>query len=403
MVKVAIGLGSNLGDRDANLQRATVLMQRFIRDIVVSSYYEAPALLADGAPKEWDIPFINAALTGKTELTSQALLQKLQQIEQELGREKLGLWSPRSIDLDILLYGDEVLESESLTVPHAQMLERGFVMRPLKEIASDWVHPVMGKPLSQILKTKIIGIVNVTPDSFSDAGTVFDPQAAITHARQLLAEGADILDIGAESTRPNAEAISPTQEWQRLELVLTTLKGEATISVDTRHAETAAKAFALGVEMINDVSAASNEALIEEVAKQPAASYVLMHSLSVPADPSRVVADDLDVVAEVLTFAQQKIAWLQTKGVAKNRIIFDVGIGFGKTAQQSLELINRIAEFKVLGVPLYVGHSRKSFMTLFTDVPARERDELTLKYSKQLATSGVEYLRVHNVGIHHGI
>ncbi len=403
MVKVAIGLGSNLGERETNLHRAVEHMRGFIQDVQLSGFYETPALLTEDAPEEWNIPFINAALIGETDLTPQELLQKLQQIEHEMGREKQGKWSPRIIDLDILLYGDEVLESEALTIPHPHMLKRDFVMKPLKEIAPNWMHPVAGKIVAQLAVTKIVGIVNVTPDSFSDGGNAFDSKAAIAHAQKLLTDGAYMLDIGAESTRPNAEFISPEREWERLEPVLTELAGKASISVDTRHTETASKALHLGVEMINDVSAASNDALIEAVAAHPTAHYVLMHSLSVPADPDKVVNNNLDVVQEVLNFAQEKITWLEEKGFAKNRIIFDVGIGFGKTAKQSVELINRIEEFHLLGVPLYVGHSRKSFMKIFTDAPAHERDELTLKYSKQMAASGVEYLRVHNVEIHDGV
>ena len=251
--------------------------------------------------------------------------------------------------------------------------------------------------------TKIIGIVNVTPDSFSDGGDSFSPEAAIAHARQLLTDGADILDIGAESTRPNATAIAPSQEWKRLEAVLSALVGEATISVDTRHAATAQRALELGVDWINDVSAASNEALIEAVANHSNAKYVLMHSLGLPADPSKTLTEDLDIVKELSAFAGEKIAWLESKNIAKNRIIFDVGIGFGKTAEQSVELIERIEEFRALGVPLYVGHSRKSFMKLYTDAPAIQRDELTLKFSEQLAAKKVDYLRVHNVKLHHAI
>jgi len=400
MEKVAIGLGSNLGDREAMLRAAVEKLGAFVSEIRLSSFIETQALLPEDAPEEWDMPFLNAALVGQTDLSPQELLAKLQQIEIDLGRQKQGVWSPRSIDLDILLYDDVVMQSDTLTLPHSQMLARDFVMLPLKEVAADWIHPLTGQRIGDWVRTQIVGIVNVTPDSFSDGYT---PEAAIAHARKLMEQGVDMLDIGAESTRPGAVEVSPEAEWQRLEPVLKALVGTVRLSVDTRHASTAAQALALGVDCINDVSAASNEGLINAVAEEGFCDYVLMHSLSVPADKNKVLPPEADAVSEVMEFAKKKIAWLEKKGIARARIIFDVGVGFGKTPQQSLELINRIAEFRVLGVPLYVGHSRKSFLSLFTDAPAKERDELTLKFSRQLAAAGVAYLRVHNVELHRGL
>lgn len=400
MIRVAIGLGSNMGDRQANLVQAVEHLREVVEDVTLSSIVETPALLPEDAPQDWDKPFLNAALTGTTSLPAEQLLQRLQQIEQKLGRQKTGVWSPRSIDLDILLYGDSVIEQEALTVPHPHMLGRDFVMRPLCEIAADWVHPVAGQPLCQCGPSRLMGIVNVTPDSFSDGGEHFSPQAAIAHAQQLLEQGAAVLDIGSESTRPRAEAVSPQEEWNRLQPVIKALAGQAVLSVDTRHESTARQALAFGAHWINDVSGASNEALIDVVALHPTARYVLMHSLSVPADASKVLPETVDVVQEILGFARQKLEWLEQKGIARDRVVFDVGIGFGKTPEQSLQLVERIAEFKALNVPLLVGHSRKSFLKLFTDSPAEQRDALTLKFSKQLSAAGVDYLRVHNVALH---
>ena len=402
MQKIAIGLGSNIGDRQDAIRQAVRLMEGFIQNIRLSCLHETPALLTDDAPEEWNQPFLNAALTGDTDLSPHELLEKLQEIENELGRKRIGKWSPRTIDLDILLYGEKIIESKELTLPHPEMLKRDFVMKPLLEIASDWIEPISQRPLYIHKKPQIIGIVNITPDSFSDGGKAYSPQDAITHAETLLADGADMLDLGAESTRPNAVPVSAEEEWSRLEPVINHLQGKARFSVDTRHHQTAIKALKLGCEMINDVSAASNFSLIEAVAAHENAAYVLMHSLSVPADPCLTMPKDSDVVQEVLAFAQEKISMLEKMGLAKSRIIFDPGIGFGKTAEQSLELIERIEEFHKLNVPLYVGHSRKSFMRLFTDAPAHERDALTLEFSKKLIQKGVTYLRVHHVEMHHG-
>lgn len=400
MVKVAIGLGSNLGDRQQHINSSVELLKQDIQAVQLSEMVETPALLLESAPQEWNKPFLNAVLVGETTLSPHELLSRLQRIEAKLGREKQGKWSPRTIDLDILLYGKQVVAQPGITIPHPSMLLRDFVMIPLKQVAGDWLHPIAGKEIAQHQPTQLVGIVNVTPDSFSDGGQNFKAKDAIAHALQLIEQGAKVLDIGAESTRPNAVEISAEQEWERLQPVLEAVIGKAVISVDTRHAETAKHALDLGVDWINDVSAASNEALLKAVANHKSANYVLMHSLTVPANPSITVEGD--VVEEVLAFAKEKIGRLAQLGIAKERIIFDVGIGFGKTAEQSVELLERITEFNVLGVALFVGHSRKSFMKLFTDAPAEERDALTLKYSKELAAKGVEYLRVHNVEMHDG-
>ncbi len=397
MVKVAIGLGSNLGDRQQHIDAAVAALSSDIHAAKISDIIETPALLLDASPADWDKPFLNAILVGETKLSACELLHRLQQVEQEQGRQKQGLWSPRTIDLDIILYGSEVIDEDDLQVPHPQMLVRDFVMVPLKQVAGDWLHPVTRKKIAQHQPTKIVGIVNVTPDSFSDGGDYFSPKKAITHALALIEQGATVLDIGAESTRPNAAPVSALEEWKRLEPVLEALVGKSIISVDTRHASTAQLALAKGVDWINDVSAASNEALVVAVANHESAKYVLMHSLSVPADPSLTLEGD--VVDELLKFAHAKIVVCEQLGLPKERIIFDIGIGFGKTAEQSVELIERIAEFHLLAVPLFVGHSRKSFMKLFDG----ERDALTLKFSKQLAAQGVDYLRVHNVELHDGV
>lgn len=403
MGKVAIGLGSNVGQRQQMIEQAIAQLQQIhaIKNMVVSTFIETAALLPPDAPKEWDMPFLNAVAICETTLTAHELLEVFQEIERQTGRSKQGLWSPRTLDLDLLLYDDMMLNDEELLIPHPEMLKRDFVMQPLIELAPQWIHPVTRKAMADHTITQLMGIVNVTPDSFSDGGLAETTEAAVAHARELIAHGADLLDIGAESTRPNATPVSAEQEWQRLEPVLQALQSETVLSVDTRHEQTTINALSLGVEIINDVSAATNDGLIRAVANHDTAKYVLMHSLSVPADPS--ITLEGDVVDEVLSFAKDKIAYCESLGLAKSRIIFDVGIGFGKTAEQSLELIERICEFNVLGVPLLVGHSRKSFISLFTDKPPSQRDDLTVKFSKQMAAKAVEYLRVHNIEAHHGL
>lgn len=243
---------------------------------------------------------------------------------------------------------------------------------------------------------KIVAIINVTPDSFSDGGEAFAPQDALAAIAHAINDGADLIDIGAESTRPGATPLPADDEWARLAPVLTGIFAlDFPFSVDTRHALTAAKSLIYDASWINDVSGFASPAMIEAVKNTPC-RLVVMHSLSVPADKSVVLPEETDVVAEVLGWGRARIATLEAAGISRDRIIFDPGIGFGKTAKQSRTLIDNIAAFKALGVPLLVGHSRKSFL----GASPEERDEKTLEVSRFLAAQGVDYLRVHDVLAH---
>lgn len=254
------------------------------------------------------------------------------------------------------------------------------------------------------MSTKLVAVVNVTPDSFSDGGAAYNPKAALAHVVQAIKEGAAVIDIGAESTRPGATSLSREEEWARLSPVLADAvalvhRSGAAVSVDTRHPYTARQAMALGVDWINDVSGFASADMVE-AAKASRCSLVVMHALTVPADPAVTLPEECDSMAAVLAFAHKRIAALETEGIGKERIVFDPGIGFGKTAEQSLALLRRIDEFKVLGVRLLVGHSRKSFLKLFTEAPPAQRDGVTLAVSQYLVGKGVDYLRVHDVAGH---
>ena len=246
-------------------------------------------------------------------------------------------------------------------------------------------------------KTKIVAILNLTPDSFSDGGAYLCPEHALKAIEQFIADGADVIDIGAESTRPGATPLSYEEEWQRLEPVLKALPRNKGVefSLDTRHAQTAQKALSYGIDWINDVSGFSDPAMLESV-KHSDCKLVAMHSLSVPADKNILMSESADVAQEIIDFAEHRIAQMQAAGIVRGRIIFDPGIGFGKTAQQSWDIIDGIERFLKLGVPLLVGHSRKSFLV----ANIAERDTATLALSRTLAVKGVAYLRVHDVAAH---
>jgi dihydropteroate synthase len=249
--------------------------------------------------------------------------------------------------------------------------------------------------------TQLAGICNLTPDSFSGDGTAAKAQA-IDHIDAMLESGVAIVDIGAESTRPGAVLLSPEEEWQRLSPVLESLGARVTqarFSIDTRHAATADKALALGFSIVNDVSGNSSAAMLG-VLRTYKASLILMHSLGVPADPRHTLPEGSAPVETVCDWAKKSLIRLAEHDIPPSRIILDPGIGFGKTAQQSLALIKGIAQLKALNIPLLIGHSRKSFLSLFTPHSAKERDMETLVISFHLVRQGVDFLRVHNVKEH---
>lgn len=248
-----------------------------------------------------------------------------------------------------------------------------------------------------------MGILNVTPDSFSGDGQLGD--AAIAAAARLVAEGADVLDIGAESTRPNGVALDSDDEWARLAPVLAALahapwRHRVRLSVDTRHAATAARALALGADIVNDVTGLADPGMLDVLLAHPACDVVVMHALTVPVDPSVTLPADCDVVQEMLRWRDAITDRAMAAGLDPARLVYDPGIGFGKTAPQSLVLVHRAAALVGSGGRWLFGHSRKSFLKLFTPADAAQRDDLTLALSAQLADAGVQILRVHAVGRH---
>lgn len=246
-----------------------------------------------------------------------------------------------------------------------------------------------------------VAVLNITPDSFSDGGCFITPESALQQLDALIEQGAGVIDIGAQSTRPNADMLDAATEWQRLQPVLADTIAlcharDVLASIDTIHPENAARAIALGVDWVNDVNGFADADMIAAV-KHSDCKLVVMHSLSVPADPDIHLPPECNVIQEVLSWFETRATQI---GVNRSRLIFDAGIGFGKTAQQSLQLVLRAAELKQVGVPLLIGHSRKSFLSLFTDAQPAERDDLTLAFSAMLLHAGVDYLRVHNVARH---
>jgi dihydropteroate synthase len=245
----------------------------------------------------------------------------------------------------------------------------------------------------------VMGILNVTPNSFSDGGRYLDHDAAIAHGRQLASDGADLIDIGGESTRPGAERIGSTEEQRRILPVIRSLAADGIrLSVDTMNADTARAAVDAGVEIINDVSGGLADPLMAGVAAETGATFLLSHWRGHSAEmDSRSQYDD--VVADVRAELLAQLTAVQAAGVARERIVLDPGLGFAKTAEHNWEILSRLDEVLSLGFPLLIGASRKRFVGALLDEGASmaDRDLPTAVISALLADAGIWGVRVHNV------
>jgi dihydropteroate synthase len=245
--------------------------------------------------------------------------------------------------------------------------------------------------------TKLMGVVNVTPDSFSDGGLYLDPKAAIAHGRELVAAGAEILDVGGESTRPGAETVSEEEELRRVVPVVQGLRYlDCGLSVDTSKTAVAEAALDAGAAIVNDVTALRADPEMAALCAERGATVVLMHMLGDP----RTMQDDPryeDVVAEVKAFLAERLQAAVDAGIAEERIWLDPGIGFGKIAEHNLELLRRLGELRELGRPLVIGTSRKSFIGKFDGSDSAHRLGGTIASSVLAAVEGAEVLRVHDV------
>jgi dihydropteroate synthase len=239
-----------------------------------------------------------------------------------------------------------------------------------------------------------MGVVNVTPDSFSDGGRFLDTQAAVSHARRLAAEGADIVDIGGESSRPGAAPVSEQEELRRVLPVLEKIS-DLCVSVDTRRPAVMKPLLAAGASMINDVQALSEPYALEAVAAT-GCGVCLMHMKGVPATMQREPRYD-DVVAEVKTFLRGAVRKARFAGIGADRIVVDPGFGFGKTPEHNLQLLRRLGEFEDLEVPLMAGLSRKSTVGKLTGRPVEERLAGSLAMALLALVGGAKILRVHDV------
>lgn len=429
--KVTLALGANLGDRAANIRQALVALAKVIQIEQTSFLYETPPAYVVDQPR-----FLNAVCRGLTSLQPLELLNACEQIMAQMGRVRERRYGPRLIDLDILLYGDAIVDLPHLTIPHARMAERDFVLEPLCDIAPDEIHPRVGKsmralkdalaatplpkvsPINRVLwhwgqKSYVMGIINATPDSFSEdgiyRGNKGGVQRGVALAQRFAQEGADCLDIGGLSTRPGHTLISVEEEIQRVVPVIQAVAQESDlpISVDTFRAEVAEAALEAGAAIINDVWGLGYHQRIGSLAARHDVPLIVMHNRSAPdylpqleIPPPHPPCEYAAVVTDVRSEIEQRLMLAQTLGVPRWNLIADPGIGFGKSLEQQLTLINHLDRIKTLGYPLLLGTSRKSFIAkILDDLPRTQLVEGTLATNIIGIVRGADIVRVHDVGV----
>lgn len=243
-----------------------------------------------------------------------------------------------------------------------------------------------------------MGIVNVTPDSFSDGGSFLERNAAVDHALQLAEEGADILDIGGESTRPGADPVSEAEELKRVVGVIESVRKstDRLISIDTTKAEVARQSLAAGADIVNDISGLTFDPEIIPVCAESDCGVICMH---IKGNPQTMQTEPFyeDVVSEVQIFLRTRLSVLEEAGISHERIVTDPGIGFGKTAQHNVELLSNIDALRSLNRPVLIGHSRKRFLAKVLGRPVEERTFGTIGVAIAVAAQGADMIRVHDV------
>ncbi len=249
-------------------------------------------------------------------------------------------------------------------------------------------------------KVLVMGILNVTPDSFSDGGRFFAESSIAAQIDTMVKAGADIIDVGGESTRPFAEPVSIAEELDRVLPAIRLIRQRSAIpvSIDTTKAEVARKALAQGADIINDISGLRFDRDMISLVRETEVPVIIMHMQGTPSD-MQVDPHYDDVVAEIKVFFKERLAWAEANGVPGKRFIIDPGIGFGKTVGHNLTILKRVSELTELGCPVLIGHSRKSFIGKLLGAELDARDVATAAISALCVPKGVSILRVHDVGM----
>lgn len=413
-MKAVLGLGSNLGSPGFYIKQTIKHIKTAgIAILAYSSVYRSEALLTDHAPPEWNRPFLNAAILIETNLSSESLLTLIKNIETQMGRNPdHAKWSPREIDIDILLTDSKPVAQSHLIIPHRELFNRYFALAPLLEIypldqnadtrcqqltPSQKIHLKLDGPL-------MMGICNLTYDSYTETG---DGNKSIgscfDHIKKLVNDGADIIDIGAESTRPGAETMTAHTEIALLNHMLEHIQQHQDqllymplVSIDTRKLEVMQAVLKAHpwVWMINDVE--GNQLKEKAILIQKYnTNYVLTHNLGVTKRNTQL--DKTEVTQHICDFFKEKSTQLKKYGFDLNKLYLDVGFGFGKHTDAAQQILSDLEHIKqTLNLPLLIGHSRKpSILGLPKDAALETLDRATQNLSIQLRKKGADILRVH--------
>ncbi|KAJ5373237.1 hypothetical protein N7517_005243 [Penicillium concentricum] len=434
-----IALGSNVGDRVEMIEQACLEMDRVgIKVKRTSSLFEtAPMYVLD------QDPFINGVCEVETTLAPLDLLDTIQSIEIEMGRKKLIDKGPRSIDLDILLYDQEIVCHERLNIPHNLMLERDFVLRPLSQLIPKEYPPLPGKdtqtysthlkalpppeptpmsttPISPLFpslratdpkrSTHVMAILNLTPDSFSDGGkhSPKDLTYITETVRNFIASGATIIDIGGESTRPGSTPVGAAEEIARVVPAIKHIRtaipeaANIAISIDTYRASVAEAACAAGADIINDISAGLLDPEMLPTVARIGKSVILMHMRGTPQTMTTLHEYPSGVIPEVAAELRARIAAAEDVGIRRWRIILDPGLGFAKIQPHDLEILRELPRLRAMPglecFPWLMGPSRKRFIGHLTGVKTpQERVWGTAATVSASVAGGADIVRVHDV------
>ncbi|KAJ5711450.1 Folic acid synthesis protein fol1 [Penicillium malachiteum] len=439
MHRAFIALGSNVGDRVEMIEKACLeLDQANIKVKRTSSLFETtPMYVLD------QDTFINGVCEVETSLSPIELLDKLQSIEIELGREKLIDKGPRSIDLDILLYDQELFSHERLNIPHNLMLERDFVLRPLCQLIPHEQPPKAGKntntyrdylkalpppeptpysttPISPHFPsihatdpkrtTHVMAILNLTPDSFSDGGThsSTDFTQLTETVRSFIAQGATIIDVGGESTRPGSTPVGADEEIARVVPAIEHIRqnipeaSNIALSIDTYRAVVAEAACNAGADIINDISAGLMDPEMLPTAARLEKSIILMHMRGTPQTMTELTDYPTGVIPEVSAELRERVAAAENAGIRRWRIILDPGLGFAKNQPHDLEILRDLETLRnaegLESLPWLMGPSRKRFVGSITGVKTpKERVWGTAATVSASVSGGADIVRVHDV------
>ena len=407
-----LAIGSNIGDTVGNINKATTLLRQnnYIKILKIAPYYFNHPLLPKNADESYYKIFCNTAIEIETSLNPFDLLQFIKQIETKMKRKiNHTFWSPRIIDIDILYckkHTEEVkINTELLTIPHKELFNRAFVLDPLSQLNS--TLKINNKSILKLSRKHynhqscVMGIVNITDNSFSKDGSL-NIDKIKQKIQSLVNNAIPIIDIGCEATNPDATFLSYQEEIDRLRHIVEFIKEikkttfATKFSIDTYHPETAEYAIQNNFDIINDVNGFKNQKMWNLMQKYPNVETIIMHSLTPHSDKQVVIDKNKDIINLLNQWVIQITKEVKRNKIELNRIILDYGIGFGKTSFQSLQILKNINNIKNNNFRVLIGHSKKSFISLFSNSLANERTFETIGLSLKLQQKNIDIIRVHD-------